>query len=696
MKLFCQLFLMFTMLSSFSQKQEKVDFIRAEAHIIPEPKEKRVKGVITYEFKVLENCSYIFLDAIEMEFTSVLLNYKKKDFLNTGSKISIKHNFKKGKIYFFTLEYNVKPKQAVYFVGWDDDKSINQIWTQGQGKYTSHWLPSFDDMTEKVEFDLILTFDKKYKVIANGKLNDIIKNKDATKTWVYNMDKPMSSYLLAFVIGDYKVSNVTSESGIPIELYYYPNDSLKVEATYRYSQRIFNFLEDEIGVDYPWLNYKQIPVKDFLYAGMENTGTTIFLDNYVIDSIGFIDRNYVNINAHELAHQWFGNLVTEKNGNSHWLHEGFATYYSYLAEKEIFGDAYYYWKLLDSAEELNRQQLNNKGESLLNPKASSLTFYEKGAWALHALREEIGGTAFKKGVEDYLSKNQFKNAEIVDFISAMEKACGKSLDAFHDKWLKSKTFPYKEVEGHLAKKSKDIQMLQYIKEEVLIASSSFLAKEKIIKGYWDKAESEDLKSRIIATFSEFLSEEFILSALHTNNLKIRRAVAKSTIKISGNMKKTFEGLLLDNCYSTQENALYALWSSFPKERSAYLNQTQSLIGLPNKNIRLLWLTLAMVTPEYKSLKTADYYKELVSYTGATYSTEIRTSSFQFLRQTIGLDNESLKNLMAAASHHSWQFKKYSRNLLSELIQDNEIKNRVSVLAKEFNNKENVYFKSLLE
>ncbi|WP_298505227.1 M1 family metallopeptidase [uncultured Maribacter sp.] len=696
MKLFCQLFLMFTMLSSFSQKQEKVDFIRAEAHIIPEPKEKRVNGVITYEFKALENCSYIFLDAIEMEFTSVLLNYKKKDFLNTGSKISIKHNFKKGKIYFFTLEYNVKPKQAVYFVGWDDDKSINQIWTQGQGKYTSHWLPSFDDMTEKVEFDLILTFDKKYKVIANGKLNDIIKNKDATKTWVYNMDKPMSSYLLAFAIGDYKVSNVTSESGIPIELYYYPNDSLKVEATYRYSQRIFNFLEDEIGVDYPWLNYKQIPVKDFLYAGMENTGTTIFLDNYVIDSIGFIDRNYVNINAHELAHQWFGNLVTEKNGNSHWLHEGFATYYSYLAEKEIFGDAYYYWKLLDSAEELNRQQLNNKGESLLNPKASSLTFYEKGAWALHALREEIGGTAFKKGVEDYLSKNQFKNAEIVDFISAMEKACGKSLDAFHDKWLKSKTFPYKEVEGHLAKKSKDIQMLQYIKEEVLIASSSFLAKEKIIKGYWDKAESEDLKSRIIATFSEFLSEEFILNALHTNNLKIRRAVAKSTIKISEDMKKTFEGLLLDNCYSTQENALYALWSSFPKERSAYLNQTQSLIGLPNKNIRLLWLTLAMVTPEYKSLKTADYYKELVSYTGATYSTEIRTSSFQFLRQTIGLDNESLKNLMAAASHHSWQFKKYSRNLLSELIQDTEIKNRVSVLAKEFNNKENVYFKSLLE
>ena len=137
------------------------------------------------------------------------------------------------------------------------------------------------------------------------------------------MQQPMSSYLVALAIGKYHKRAETSKSGIPLELYYYPEDSLKFEPTYRYTKQIFGFLETEIGVPYPWQNYKQVPVKDFLYAGMENTGTTIFADSFVIDSIAFIDKNYVNVNAHELAHQWFGNLVTETSGTHHWLQEGF-------------------------------------------------------------------------------------------------------------------------------------------------------------------------------------------------------------------------------------------------------------------------------------------------------------------------------------------------------------------------------------
>ncbi len=86
---------------------------------------------------------------------------------------------------------------------------------------------------------------------------------------------------------------------------------------------MFDFLEDEIGFPYPWQNYKQVPVHDFFYAGMENTSLTIFSDAFVVDSIGFNDRNYINVNAHELAHQWFGDLVTAKSGEHHWLQEGF-------------------------------------------------------------------------------------------------------------------------------------------------------------------------------------------------------------------------------------------------------------------------------------------------------------------------------------------------------------------------------------
>src|SRR5690606_27719789 len=141
--------------------------------------------------------------------------------------------------------------------------------------------------------------------------------------------------------------------------------------------------------------YKQVGVQDFLYAGMENTTLTIFSDSYMVDSIAQKDQSYFNVNAHELAHHWFGNMVTETESTHHWLQEGFATYYALLAAKEIIGDDHFYLELYKSAMDLEAQA----PESLLNPKASSLTFYQRGAWVLVALRETIGDRSFKKTIK---------------------------------------------------------------------------------------------------------------------------------------------------------------------------------------------------------------------------------------------------------------------------------------------------------
>src|SRR5690606_13846733 len=160
--------------------------------------------------------------------------------------------------------------------------------------------------------------------------------------------------------------------------------------TYRYTKRMFDFLEKEIGIPYPWQNYKQAPVRDFLHAGMENTTLTLFADTFMVDSVGYNDRNYLNVNAHALADQWCGNMVTARNNEQHWLQEGFATYYALLAEREVFGEDYYYRKLYKSAETLAARSENGKGEAVLNAGAGSLTFYEKGAFVLHRLRETAG------------------------------------------------------------------------------------------------------------------------------------------------------------------------------------------------------------------------------------------------------------------------------------------------------------------
>ena len=309
-----------------------------------------------------------------MDIETLLLDRVATRYENTSRHLILNKKFKKGTSHSVQIQYRCQPKQTVYFIGWENDNRFqNQIWTQGQGKYTSHWLPSFDDMNEKVEFDLNINFESGYYVVANGKLLEKKMEGDTT-IWRYDMQRPMSSYLLAFAIGMFEKKEEISSSGIPIELYYEPQDSAKFEPTFRYTKRIFDFFENEIGVPYPWQNYKQVPVQDFLYAGMENTGTTFFSNSFMIDSIAFVDKNYVNVNAHELAHQWFGNLVTEESGNHHWLHEGFATYYAYLAEKKLFGEDHFYWKMYQTAKTLYNLSENEGGEALTNPNANSLTF----------------------------------------------------------------------------------------------------------------------------------------------------------------------------------------------------------------------------------------------------------------------------------------------------------------------------------
>lgn len=697
------IFFLFIGLSSYTitaQIQHKVDFEKGKICIEINLKEKKISGNVAYTFDVLSAVDSIFLDAKNMDFSSVLLNGKKVKFINNKSHLIILKKFKKGTHHKITIEYKCNPKQTVYFIGYDNDipenenrePIIKQIWTQGQGKYTSHWLPSFDDMNEKVEFDVSITFDEKYQVISNGNLIATSKEERKGIIWTFDMEKPMSSYLLAFAIGDYAKNTIMSGSGIPIDLYYYPQDSLRFEPTYRYTKTIFDFIENEIGVPYPWKNYKQVPVKDFLYAGMENTTATIFSDAYVIDSTAFMDKNYVNVNAHELAHQWFGNLVTEVDGNHHWLQEGFATYYALLAEKEIFGADFFYFKLYDTAEQLQAISLNNKGESLINAKASSLTFYEKGAWALVMLKNQIGETAFKKGIKNYLEKYKFRNVTIQNFLSEMGQASGKDLINFENDWLLGNAFPISQATSYLKNNSESLADFFELEETLKnILDDTF--KTRFIEKAYTKSSSIALKKQLLLVYFPFFSEDFIKKELLVNNLKIRQAILLATNKISENSKEEYESLLFDKSYVTIESALYKLWLSFPENQKKYLDSTQDIIGLPDKHLRLLWLTLAIATPNYNSLKTKVYFDELSAYTNKTYSVETRQSAFEYLYQTLGLTDQNLRDLADASVHHSWQFKSFARNLLEELLKDPDYKNRFTKIVPMLNEEAQRYIKS---
>ena len=661
----------------FSQRQEAVDFQNCYAVLAPDLNSKSLRASVIYQVEILKDVDSIFLNAVDMNIISI--DMPGEDFRSSydGKQIVLHNNFKSKKSYDFEIIYEVNPKRTIYFIGFDDNILDNeQIWTQGQGKYTSHWLPSLDDMNDKIVFDLGVSLDSDFDVIGNGKLvnlpNDIRENKD----WAFDMWEPMSSYLVAFVIGNFDKKVLKSKSGIPIELYYEPKDSLRFEPTYRYSKEIFDFLEEEIGVGYPWQNYKQVPVQDFLYAGMENTTCTIFSNQYVIDSTAFVDKNYVNVNAHELAHQWFGNLVTEESGEHHWLHEGFATYYAHLAERELFGDDYFYWKLYQTAKTLHNLSENEGGDALTDPNANSLTFYEKGAWALVALRERVGDAAFRKGIQTYLNTYAYKNTTISDFLTEMEKASKMDLNAFKEKWLESEEFPWEEVKMLLKSKNASIEKFFELQDET--PKTTVFDEEKLLR-FWGNEMPTSFKRELVLKYGAQIPDSILIKIVENEPLRVRQAVALAIPKVSQELQPAFESMLQDGSYITQETVLFKLWQAFPEKQIHYLDTLDEVAGLPNKNVRLLWLTLALITENYQLENKKAFYEELNGYTSPQYNFEIRQLAFQYLFKIGALNDKSLQDLVRATNHHVWQFKKSSRNLLREMYKSTEGKNRLEIV-----------------
>jgi aminopeptidase N len=675
---------------TFAQQTKSVDFKTVNGHITIDPNNKSINGEVIYTFEVLKPIDTIKIDAQNMTFYGVEVKDKRIPFTSNGKELLLIYPFQKGKNSIHFL-YEAKPKQTMYFVGSEATNNL-QIWTQGQGKYTSHWFPSFDDVNEKVIFNMEIAFDSKYQVLSNGVLKSKSEDKNNTH-WYYQMQKPMSSYLLMLAIGKYDKNILKAKSGIPLELYLNPKDFSKQEPTYRYSKEIFDYLEKEIGVKYPWKIYRQVPVSEFLYAGMENTSSTLFATRYVVDNIGFEDRSYVNVNAHELAHQWFGDLVTAQSGKDHWLQEGFATYYALLAEKSIYGDDYFYSKLYESSLQL-KQASKTDTIPVLNAKASSLSFYQKGAWALHVLREGIGEKAFKKAVKNYLLKYSYQNVTTQNFFDEIKKVSNYDLVNFRKVWLESSEFNSNIANELLAKNNAmkmalEINKLRnkpltekYVFFEKTLQSDVYSSVKEAIVGQLFKEKFEDKK-------------QLLRLALQTQNIQVRQAVASTLQKIPEEFRADYETLLDDKSYQTQELALYNLWNNFPNKRNYYLTKTKDWVGFNDFNLRILWLSLAVSTPEYVANKEI-YIQELVDYSSAKCEAITRQNALEYLLNFNIINEVILKNLVNATTHHMWQFSKFGRDNIRLLLKNSEIRGSFQTILPSLNEKERFQLDRLLK
>lgn len=671
------IFLFFISVISYSQIKTVV-FHSIDAAIEINPVMRNVKGTCQFTFEVKDQTDTIRIDAQKMEFKNVKINKKTVVFKNNKSQLLLFDGFTKGENT-LTFEYEAFPTQTMYFVNWDFSKenanpedNKGQIWTQGQGKYTSNWLPSFDDVTIKVIFNFNITFQKSFEVISNGTLLTKTPNNDNI-VWQFQMKKPMSSYLAMVAIGHFNTAKESAASGIPLYYYYENEDVNCIALTYRDSKKVFDFFEKEIGVPYPWEVYRQIPVRDFLYAGMENTTATVFSRDFVVDSIGYNDRKYLNVNAHELAHQWFGDLVTAQSGKDHWLQEGFATYYALLAEKEVFGDAYFYYKMYTNAMQI-KEASKTDTIPILDLKASSLSYYQKGAWALHVIRETIGREKFNLAVKNYLTKYAFKNVTTSDFLNEIIAVAPFDSNSFRKNWLEQAAFQDAAVAELLSKNEFVTTYIQNIKKPLNLVSEM----PKILK-IMESSVYYPLKELLVYQNSnqDFeIIKPILKAALKTNSVEVRQAVAGSVATIPESFRMEYETLLYDKSYETQEIALFNLWKQFPEHQKKYLEIAKNWVGFQDKNLKLLYLTLFIMTPEANKEKESENkiekikaYQKLLSFTGTNYDSGLQQHALEKLLSLKIYTEDVLKSLVYGLGNHRWQFVKFSKETIRKLLKD---------------------------
>lgn len=411
-----------------------------------------VMGKVTHTFKCLQKqVDTIFLDGPGIEIKSVLLDNISVEFktIADGVVVSFKPALTWDKVYNLTLTYLARPKKGIYFIGWKlppaaepAEMTRKQIWTQGQGIDNRHWIPMIDAMSDKFITDLSITFDKNYQVLANGNLKKVTEDKSTVrKIWNYVMPKQHSGYLVMMAIGNYAVKKTVTKSGVPIQFWYYPEHPEKLEPSSKYSEEIIEFLENETGVKYQWGAYSQVMVQEFMYGAMENTSATVFGDFFWVDQRAFLDGNYIGVNAHEATHQWFGDLITARNGADNWLQESFATFYPKLFFGKIKGSDEMKW--IQRGEQNAALAAGEKDQfAVRSGMGGTSRVYPKGSAVLSMMKYVLGDDAFKRSITYYLNKNAFKNVETNDLWQSVMDVTGVNLDWFFEEWL------YKGGEPH--------------------------------------------------------------------------------------------------------------------------------------------------------------------------------------------------------------------------------------------------------
>ncbi|HHP7240183.1 MAG TPA: M1 family metallopeptidase [Cyclobacteriaceae bacterium] len=358
---------------------------------------------------------------------------------------------------------------GLYFINHTDTlNKPQQIWTHGEPYNNSAWFPTIDQPNEKFTQEIYITVDSTFKTLSNGQLIHSKYNDDKTRTDYWRLDQPHAAYLPSIVVGEFhKIEKKWNNT--PINTWVENHHIETAKAVFKNTPEMMNFFSEKLNVDYPFPAYNQVIVRDFVTGAMENTGASIFQQELVSSKNVTFDINWDFIIAHELFHQWFGNLVTCESWSHIVLNEALANYSEYLWTAYKYGLAeakYHHWQemnsyfdeALESKHSLVRNHYDDPSELFDNHT------YAKGGRVIHMLRNYLGDSIFFNGLNIYLNENKFQSVETDHLRLAMEKASGVDLNWFFDQWFFRAGHPILNIEHTLKGDTLTINIKQDTKQ----------------------------------------------------------------------------------------------------------------------------------------------------------------------------------------------------------------------------------------
>jgi len=393
------------------------------------------KNIKTFDLDFVEQDS---LTGKGMKIDSVFQNNIPIDFLHQNNKLTIspKHIFQ-NLTYTFTIKYSGIPKTGLIIT--NNKFGDRTIFGDNWPNRAQNWFPCIDHPSEKATIEYIVTAPDHYQVIANGlKIRDTILPNNLKQTH-YKTKAPLPTKVMVIGVANFEIQDLEETHNIPISSWVYPQDKEAGFNDFSTAKNILDFFIETIG-KYPFQKLTNVQ-STTEYGGMENAGA-IFYNENAITGEGKIEA----LMAHEIAHQWFGNSVSEIDWPHIWLSEGFATYFANLYIQKSKGDSIFQKRMVNEREKVfnlyKKQQtpiVDSKTTNYI--KLLNANTYQKGAWVLHMLRKELGDDVFFKGIKAYYQIFKYSNASSHDFQQIMSHVAEKNLNTFFRQWLTKADYP---------------------------------------------------------------------------------------------------------------------------------------------------------------------------------------------------------------------------------------------------------------